>query len=98
MVDAWSPDEVVAFAFEGEAAFGEVDPELAADMEDQGCPLVIGSPFDAFLARRVDAPLISTSLLDRTPSAGSMKWPRIQPRCSRPSSSAFPLYQLPLKR
>jgi hypothetical protein len=26
--------------------------------------------------------LTSTALLDRTPSAGSMKWPRIQPRVS----------------
>src|SRR6266851_46750 len=34
----------------------------------------------------------STSLLDLTPSAESMKWPSSQPRVSRPSSAAFPLY------
>ena len=56
MVDAWSPDEVVALAFQGEAAFGEVDPELAADEEDQGGPLVVSGPLGALVAYGVDAP------------------------------------------
>jgi hypothetical protein len=56
VVYAWAPDEVVAFAFQGEAAFGEVDAELAADVEDQGCALVIGGPFGALVTYGVDAP------------------------------------------
>src|SRR6266568_7501109 len=36
----------------------------------------------------------STSLVERIPSAGSMKWPSSQPRVSRPSSAAFPRCQL----
>jgi hypothetical protein len=45
VIDPWPPYEIVALAFQGEAAFGEVDAEYAADVEDQGGSLVIGGPF-----------------------------------------------------
>ena len=39
------------------AVFVEIDPEFAADVEDEGGPLVIGRPLRALVASWVNAPL-----------------------------------------
>ena len=52
-----SPDKVIALAFQGHAACGEVNPETAADEEGQCRPLVAGGPSGAFVAGRVYTPL-----------------------------------------
>src|SRR6266496_2907184 len=57
MVDAGSPDGVVAFFFEQEAAGRQVDTEPALDKKHDSCPLLAGVPRIAALALGVDAPL-----------------------------------------
>jgi len=51
-----APYGIVALPRQGDAAFGEVDPEVPVREQDQGRPLIIGSPPGAFVACRVDAP------------------------------------------
>jgi hypothetical protein len=56
VVDAGAPYEVVTFAFQGEAAFGQVNAESSFDVEDEGGALVVGGPFGALVAHGVDSP------------------------------------------
>lgn len=57
MVDARTPDEVVALPGQGRVAVAEPDVEAALDEEDEGGALVAGYPLGSLLACPVDAPL-----------------------------------------
>ena len=49
-------DGVVALFFQGDAGFGEVDPEVSLHQQDEGGALVISGPLGALVADRVDSP------------------------------------------
>src|SRR5215470_8048987 len=57
MVDARSPDDIVALTCHGHAAFGEVDAKTSLDEEQKCCSLVVGGPFGTGVSGRVGAPL-----------------------------------------
>ena len=57
MIDSGSPYGVITLGAQGDAAFGEADPEMALDQEHQGCPLVTAGPLRAFLTCGMNAPL-----------------------------------------
>jgi hypothetical protein len=55
VIDAGTPDDVIALPFKRDAADRQVKPELAPDEQDHGGPLVAGRPFRAGIARWMDA-------------------------------------------
>src|SRR5262249_45170997 len=57
VVDARPPGYVVALTLKDDAALGEVELETALDQQEKRGALVVGSPFGALVAGRVDAPL-----------------------------------------